>query len=366
VKILDRLIIQAYIRSYLICLFTLLSLYIVVDLCTNLDKFFGGDQGILRGFQAVGTYYTYRSSQIFDRMCEPIVLAAAMFTVAWMQRNNELMPLLSAGVPTRRILWPVLIGAMFLLAIGVANQELVIPRIAHVLTRDQSDFEGRKDQSVQATYDSTGIHIEGGQGHRQGMVVTDFHCTIPDRQGNGLAHLSAREARYVPPGTNRFTGGWLLTDTVPAELPDWDNPKLAGMVDKGKWFLYTRNTDFAALTRNATWYMYFSTRRLHDLLHDSDSRRMGPMAVLFHMRLTRPLVGMLLVVMGLAVILRDPNRHVFISSGYCLVLTAIFFAAVYGFKFLGDQDLIAPALAAWSPVLIFGPIAFVMFDSMHT
>ena len=35
-------------------------------------------------------------------------------------------------------------------------------------------------------------------------------------------------------------------------------------------------------------------------------------------------------------------------------------------KFLGDHDLIAPALAAWLPVLIFGPPAFVMFDSMHT
>lgn len=363
-KILDRLIILAYIRSYAICLVSLLSLYIVIDLCTNLDAFFAN--GFARGIESIGTYYLYRSAQIFDRLCEPIVLAAGMFTVAWMQRNNELMPLLSAGVPTRRVLQPVLIGAMILLGLGVANQELIIPRIAHVLARDRDDLDGVKKQYVQASYDANTIHIEGGQAQRHGMVVYDFHCMIPDQQGYGLAHLSAREARYVPASQNPYSGGWLLIETTPAEIPDWDNPKLARMIDKGKWFVYTRTVDFDAVTRNGTWYMLFSTARLHELLHSTDSRRMESMAVLFHMRLTRPLVGMLLVVMGLSVILRDPNRHVFISSGYCLVLTAIFFAAVYGFKFLGDHDLIAPALAAWLPILIFGPPAFVMFDSMHT
>ena len=39
-KILDRLVILAYIRSFLFCLFSLLSLYVVIDLFTNLDDFF--------------------------------------------------------------------------------------------------------------------------------------------------------------------------------------------------------------------------------------------------------------------------------------------------------------------------------------
>jgi lipopolysaccharide export system permease protein len=39
-------------------------------------------------------YYGIKTMQIFDRLCEAIVLLAAMFTVAWMQRSNELAPLL--------------------------------------------------------------------------------------------------------------------------------------------------------------------------------------------------------------------------------------------------------------------------------
>jgi lipopolysaccharide export system permease protein len=365
-KLLDRLVILAYIRSFILCMVSLLSLYIVIDLFTNLEAFFPKEQSVWQGAVNVGSWYFYHSVQLFDRLCEAMVLLAGMFTVAWMQRNNELLPLLSAGVPTRRVLRPVLIGALLVLGAGVANQEFLIPRIAPKLMLDRSDISGSKETQVQACYDSSGTHLEGYSAKRNGMRVGDFNCTIQDKQGNGLVHLSAREARYIPPNHELYSGGWLLTDTSPPEVAGWDNPRLARMIDPGKWFVYTRSTTFDTMTRNSTWYMFFSTARLHDLLHSSDSRRMDSVAVLFHIHMTRPIVGMLLVCMGLSVILRDSNRHVFISAGLCLVLCTIFYAAVYGCKFLGDHELLAPALAAWLPVLIFGPLAFVMFDSIHT
>ena len=90
------------------------------------------------------------------------------------------------------------------------------------------------------------------------------------------------------------------------------------------------------------------------------------MAVLFHMRLTRPILGMILVLTGLSIILRDQNRNIFISTGLCVGLCAIFFGACFACKHLGDTEYIAPALAAWLPVIAFGPLAFVHFDAIHT
>ena len=90
------------------------------------------------------------------------------------------------------------------------------------------------------------------------------------------------------------------------------------------------------------------------------------MAVLFHSRLTRPVLGVILVVLGLSVILRDQNRNIFISAGLCLVLCASFFAACIACQYLGNREHITPALAAWLPVLAFGPLSFVMFDAVHT
>ena len=103
-----------------------------------------------------------------------------------------------------------------------------------------------------------------------------------------------------------------------------------------------------------------------DALARPDSRRQANVAVVFHMRFTRPLVGVLLVLMGLGVILRDQNKNVFVNVGLCLILCVVFYIVFYGCKFLGENDILAPAPAAWLPVLIFGPFAFVLFDAAHT
>ena len=50
----------------------------------------------------------------------------------------------------------------------------------------------------------------------------------------------------------------------------------------------------------------------------------------------------------------------------CLVLCGVFFATCFLCRQMGDTDLLAPALAAWLPVLFFGPLAFVMLDAVHT
>src|SRR3954452_23887538 len=98
-------------------------------------------------------YYSYQVPQIFDRLCEAIVLLSAMFTVAWMQRNNEQVPLLSAGVFTRRIVGPVLLCACLMLTLTVLNQEFLLPRISHKLTLQKDDPEGDKDLMVRGQYE---------------------------------------------------------------------------------------------------------------------------------------------------------------------------------------------------------------------
>src|SRR3954452_21915018 len=103
-KQIDWLLIKGYFRSYAICLTSLLSLYIVVELFMHLYDFFHNNAQ----WRAVvgrpgGLYDALRIPQLFDRLCEAIVLMAGMFSVAMMQRNHEHLPLLAAGVPKQRI-----------------------------------------------------------------------------------------------------------------------------------------------------------------------------------------------------------------------------------------------------------------------
>ncbi len=363
IKIMDRLMIRGYFKAYIVCLTSLLSLYVVVDLFTNLDDFTHHKNGLAAILEHIASYYGYKITQIFDRLCEAIVLLAAMFTVAWMQRNNEQLPLLSAGVSTRRIVLPVLVCASLMLSLTVLNQELVIPRIGDRLLYDKDDPGGDKEILVKGAYEPNLIHIEGGLASRKGLTVKPFRCLIPESLAGSQIHLTAKEAHYVATGPHK--GGWELTETTPADVETWDE-KVFEVIDTGRYFLHTKEVDFDALTRQFNWYQLASTWRLYEELQRPESTRLSAMAVLFHMRLTRPLLGLVLVFLGLSVILRDQNRNVILSAGFCLVLCGVFFAAISTCKMLGDYDMIAPALAAWLPVLLFGPLSLVLFDAVHT
>jgi lipopolysaccharide export system permease protein len=365
VTLLDRALFAAFLRSYAIVLSCLISLYVVIDLFTNINDFTG--QGGLGAVLAhVGRYYGYRISQIFDRLSEPICLLAAVFTVAWLQRSNELLPQLSAGLPTRRVIRPVLFGSALMLALGPVNQEYVIPSISDALQSGRDDPGREKPFEVRGGFDSTGTHVEGLTGFRNERKVKWFFVLFPETAPSGMLHLAAEEAVYVPPGTAELSGGWQLYNCVPETLDDTILPPTLRPLGPRRYFLKTRDVDFDTLAHGPGWFSLASTSALRDVLNNPDPRRMAPVAVLFHMRLTRPLAGLLLVLLGLAVILRDQNRHVFISAGLCLVVCAVFVVLQFGCKYLGDNDLISPPLAAWLPVLFFGPVAIAQFDAIHT
>ncbi len=368
-KLIDRQLVRGYFKAYLVCLSSLLSLYIVVDLFTNLDDFTHHSGGLPMTVKLIGLYYGYKVTQIFDRLCEAILLMAAMFTVAWMQRNNEQMPLLSAGVSTRRIVLPVIISACLMLSLTILNQELVIPAVGPRLNFQRDDPSGEKEMEIKGAYEPNGIQIFGKSASRRGSVVRQFECEIPTVLAGRQLHIAAAEAHYVPPGNGPRSGGWELRNTQPAEIDLWDNAPLE-QIDHGKFFLKVSKVTFEALTRHHNSYMLVSTFQLYQDLQSPDPTRQMTLdrkkAVLFHTRMARPLLGMVLVLLGLSVILRDQNRNVFVSAGMCLVLCGVFFACTFICKYLGDSNLLSPPLAAWLPLLIFGPLALVKFEAVHT
>jgi lipopolysaccharide export system permease protein len=366
-NLLDRSLVRGYLKSYFVCLTSLLSLYVIVDLFMNLDDFADRHRGLSGVLQHIATYYGYRISQIFDRLSEAIVLLAAMFTVAWMQRNNEMLPLLSAGVSTRRVIRPIILCAVVLLGLSVVNQELIIPQIAPMLLADRDDPKADRALLVHGAFEPNLIHVSGDVAQRRQKMVKDFSCLIPESIARNSINIAAREAYYYEPGEGPCGGGgWLLTDADPKELEGWNLPAILEVLDSGKYFLHTKEVDFDALTRPRTWFIYASTPRLLEELNKPDSTRLASMAVVFHMRLTRPILGLLLVVMGLALILRDQNRNIFVSTALCLIQCGIFFGACLTCKQMGDREYLSPALAAWLPVLVFGPLAIVRLDAVHT
>jgi lipopolysaccharide export system permease protein len=370
----DRQMIFNYLKAYLFCLVSLTGLFIVVDLFMNLEDFTAHRKDFESVVKFVGVYYGYKTFFIFDRLCESVVLLAGMFTVAWMQRNNELLPLLSAGISTRRAVFPVLVCASAMMALVELNQEFALPDIDIFMLENRQNPDGAKETDVKGSFDMNNIHVSGKTAVKKDVLVKEFVALIPRSIGrDSITVLQAKEARYIPVrGDDKRTGGWLLKNTIPAELPNWpvDQEDILKPLGDGAYFLKTKDVDFDTIVRVKNWFMYLPTWRLLKELDRPGNTQHASLAVVFHMRLTRPVVGIILVLLGLSVILRDQNRNIFISAGLCLILCVVFFASIFACQYLGStpetSEYISPALAAWLPVIVFGPLSFVMFDAVHT
>jgi lipopolysaccharide export system permease protein len=360
------MIFVSYLRNYAIVFICLMTLYVILDLFTNLNDFANNKNGFGSVVLHIVGYYSVQTTVIFNALCEAITLLAAAFTIAWMQRSNELLPQLSAGVPTQRVIRPVLLGVVLTSALGPVNTEILIPRVADMLTVPRDDPQRLKPTQVRGSYDqNTKEHFVGAEAYRNDLKVMQFEYTSNAESSSGLVHLTAAEAVYVPPSHEKLSGGWKLYNTKP-ETPSVTLPENITLIVPGQYFLKTNDIDFDAVTRRTTWFMYAPTSKLWELLQKPESGRQSPIAVLFHMRLTKPIAALLMVFLGLAVILRDQNRHVFISAGYCLIVMAMFYVLTLGAKYLGDHDILPPPLAAWLPVMILGPATLAQFDAIHT
>jgi lipopolysaccharide export system permease protein len=362
-RTLDRTLVLAFFRSYAIVFASLIGLYVVIDLFTNLDDF-AGRGSFSAMLRHLARYYGPQIVIIFDRLCESIALLAAVFTMAWAQRNNEILPQLSAGISTHRIIRPVLLASLVVLALGPIGQELLIPKLSDELQVPRDDPNQERPIELRGAYDSTGLHIEGISGFRKDLRVRGFFVNFSETSGASVSDIQAEEANYLP-ATDDRPAGWVLFNAKPEAIPDPLPPNLTSLGPR-RYFLTTREVDFDALTRGSKWYSYASTAKLRDILSRPDPRRMAAVAVLFHMRHTRPLVGFLMVVIGLSIILRDHNRHVLVSAGMCLVMGAVLHGAVYGCKYLGDHDLLSAPLAAWLPAILFGGYALASYDAIQT
>lgn len=379
---LDRMFFANFLRNFAIVLVCLLALYVVVDLFMNLNEFTKNKSNPADVLAHIRDYYVAQVSVIYDRLAELITLSAAVFTVAWMQRNNELLPQLSAGVPTRRVIRPVLLGALLATCLAPLNTEFYIPAVATQLNTPREEWKGKtgqtagptREQTPKGAFEQAGDFIDAKAARRPTGAtsgdgrygrLTEFEYTSSAEPGAELTHLTAAVADYIPPGTEGepHTGGWKLYTAKPEQTAAL--PPNVIQLGPGQYFVRTAELDFDTVVRGRATSTYIGTAEVWEILTRGTSPKQS-LAVIFHQRLVRPLNGMILAVFGLAVILGNQNRHVFISAGLCMILAVTFSAVVFGAKYLGDVDVIPAPLAAWVPALVFGPLCFVTFDAIHT
>jgi lipopolysaccharide export system permease protein len=362
IRIFDWYLIQIFVRAFLICFTSLVGLYIVIDAFSNLDEFSERSRGLAPLVATMGEYYLFKISYYFDRLAGVITTMSAMFTFAWLQRTNELMPLLAAGVPARRVVAPVLVAAGAIYGLTTINQEMIIPRISKQLQM-RPDDDSVRNVKAHAAHDSRGILFSGDDCNRQARKVTPAFITLqPPQLVSSLLEIRAQEAIYVPPGEGVLSGGWILRGVTPKDIQCGTH--VLEPLDSDSYFLHTTVT-FDHLLRRQSWFQFASTTSLIKELRTQENAP-REMAVLVHSRLTRPLGMLTLLFLGLPFVLSGTDRRMVSLVGVSLVVSVAFQLFSLLCMRLGSIEVIRPELAAWLPVLIFGSLAVGLHDLVKT
>lgn len=376
--ILNRYLLRQFVQIFAICFMSLTGLYIVIDAFGHLDHFSSHAKATGGSvLQIIAEYYAYRSLDFFDRTSGILAMIAAMFTVTWLQRHQEMTAMMAAGISKYRILRPLLVCVAVVSLAAAANRELVIPSLRDELTRDSKDLGGVNARPLEARFDSQTDILIGGEK----VVAAEERIVRPTFILEGeLARygrrLVAETARYSPASGNRPAGYFLKGVTTPSQITEQPTlsledrpvivtPRDASWLAKDELFVVSE-LSFSMLANGSTWRNYSSARELiQELKHPSTD--LGPdVQVAVHARAVQPLMDGTLLMLGLPLMFSRRNRNVFLSIGICLLVATLFSLVTLACRSLGDLGMIRPVLAAWAPLLLFVPVAAAMSQTLRT
>ena len=326
----------------------------------------------------MGSYYALQSIFFFDRISSLLCLMAAMFTVTWIQRHNEMTALMAAGIPRLRIVAPVILAAMVITVLAAINRELVIPHFRQQISQRPSDLQNTATLDNVSYRDSqTDVLIRGQVAflNQQRIAKPDF--LLPSELGNYGKHLKADNAFYRPP-TGSQPGGYLMDGMhdpknlakqaslrlgdgpvliTPRDAPDWLKPNQCFVVS---------GVSFEELVGGQSLLVLASTWQMIKSLRNNSLNYGASVRVAIHARIVQPFLDITLLFLGLPLVVSRSSRNVFLAIGLCMGVVAVFMLVNMGCQQLGAQSFqfLPPWRAAWLPLFIFIPLAVALAEPM--
>lgn len=374
--IVDRYMLRQFLQVLMICFLSMAGLYIVIDAFNHLDHFvdYADAHGGL--LATMGEFYAYRSLAFFDWMSGILALVAAMFTVTWIQRHQEMTALLAAGIPRMRVLRPVLIAAVCVSFIAVANRELVIPQTRQQLATDSKNLGGQQEADMQSRFDSqSDILLGGDKIVFATKTILRPNFVLPVGLELYGRQLTAKEAAYLP-AREGMESGYLLKDvTAPEALltesslalngrPVVITPKDAPWLGKNELFVVS-GVSFEFLSSGSTWRDYASTRELIHELRSPSTDLGADVRYAIHSRFMQPFLDTTLLFLGLPLVVSRGNRNPYFAIGLCVGIVALFMVVKLGCQSMCVTGWLQPPLAAWLPLMIFAPLAVILSNSLR-
>lgn len=365
IKTLDRYILRAFFTNYLIAMAVMIGLYVILDLFVNLDEFTAiKSDSRMETIYKIVDYYGYNLLLYFAQLSGVILLIAGCFTFGRFLRTNELTAVLASGASLYRVATPVILAALVMNGLWFVDQEFLIPHFADKLARKHSDIEGRNSFAVWFQPDHHNALVSASMFQPRAKEMRSVIIIKRDEAGRMTEVIRADRARW-----DEERQLWHLENGYAQPMGNLSAGTPEGEFGRVPVHEYTSDlTPKELQLQQATQWTTFLSLPEIDKLHKRFAESgTGEFIKVKHRRLTTIIMSMIMLCLGIPFFLNRERPSVLVVGGRCLVVCA----SCYVFTFLCQSvDLTAlgldPALPAWLPVILFGPMAVYLLDSIKT
>lgn len=355
-KRIDRLVLGGFAGAWCASLLFFTGMYLVIHFFNRIPNLAEAS----RHFEAAGMtpiqgfcrYYALNLPFVLVEVQPFTVLMAAMWVVQQMSRRNELVPVLVAGVSFRRLALPLLVSGL-LIALGFAAvREEALPLLTPERSRMDQLFKGREEDRLKNL-----PILEDGSGRL--IVLQEYDVQSDTAYGLNIrtAGAPARKGAYAEAARFRESGpagpGWYpvpgarVEGDAGADRPLPTDIRPADVEIEARRLLYMTIPDIRAL------------RLRHPERQDLES--------LLHGHYAYPFRTIVLVLLGLPLVLRITRKSPYVAVGISLLLSMAFFACQSVVEELGRRgEILNPVLGAWLPIILFGGLAALLFETIST
>jgi lipopolysaccharide export LptBFGC system permease protein LptF len=356
----------------------LIGLYIVLDMVFNFDELAevssktagaGGLASILTMLSSIGDYYFYPTFRIFAQLSGIIPVVAAAFTLIRLSRFNEMTASLAAGVPLLRMAMPIILAAVVLNFLLVVDQEMLVPQMIPRLERKHDELQKTASRSypVRAMQDDANGLFNAAEYHPDTPPwIEQLDIVQFDDSFMPVSHIAADRADWDESAKAwRLTSGRITRGLRPGQKHTRPQPLAT--------YASSITPDEIALYRSGEFVDLLSRRRIEMLLDRPKSYGTLDLLRVLHSRIAQPMWNIVLLLLAIACIMsREPGR---LKMGIfqCVVMCGVCMAAIFLTQQLAGTPPTGPqwadrwpALMAWMPIIIFGPVAIGLLERVKT
>ncbi len=365
--ILDRYILRSLLMNYLVTLAVMVSLYVVLDLFVNMDEFTEHGYPAPEVLRNMIDFYWPNLFLYFAQLSGVITLFACVATVARLRTLNELTAILASGVSLYRVAAPVLAFGLATTVLLIVDTEWLVPSVAHKLSRDHDDADGKRAYEVLFLRDRDGALLSAGRFHPTHHDLERLLVLTRAADGTVIKTLEADRATWEPPGDSRPRGRWKLQRGKRTTRVFRNGSTLGPREHKRVSYPAYYESDLGPreiqLRQSEGWISFLSLAQLRKL-QSSESADRAAIARTRHARIAAPLVGMVLLLLGLPFFLDRSPANVLSDAGKCMIACGLCYVVTFVAQSIQPES--ESALPAWIPIFIFATIATVLIDRIRT